>query len=360
MLQRTNKIFIGKDIDRSSGVTEGLSMTGLVVSGVMAEGEIVLLDKDKKVLASGATISDTDVIYVCQALNTTYDYTTEDGTAVSASVKVRISDPIEGKKVKSYTAKAYSAAAQQVSTFDCTGVVPVTGTEYVLRVVYKDIWEHPGQFTATYRFTPTAAQAASLATFVVAFVAKINTHKGRRILASTNNTTTIVLTGLTIPQCTTGLNDLDVFTMVEFKPFLDYVSVSASGAFPAGSWTQLGYTSYTLTTTASKGSGMWEDVRDIERQAWGYSGITNRTHYPILLPDVCTVVGATYNIITIEHDASYLSPDNQYVKQAPLTTQIAFRVPSTSNDIAGQQSRVLSQLNGYFASCPGNFNAITL
>jgi hypothetical protein len=353
MLQRTNRIFIGKDIARTAAVTASIGDGGsehFTLASHIADGEIVVLDKYKRVLASGSTVSDSDVIYICQGTNLTYAWANEPGTTTSsASVKIRISDPIQGKNVKAYTGAAYAVATQQVSTFTTT-FTPVVNTEYILRIVYKDIWEHPGQFTATYRYVSTTAV---LGTFLDNFVAKINKHTGRRIVASTNSSSTLVLTGLAIPQCTTGLNDLDKFTIVSFKAFFDYVSTTA----PKGYWTTVDSTALVETTAPYVGVGMWESVRDLERDSWSYRGITNRTHYPIILPDAATVVGATYNMVTIEHDSDYLSPDNQYVKQTPLTTQIAFVVPTNA---APQQTDVLGKLNTWMASCPGKFNAITL
>lgn len=352
MIQRTNKIFIGKDINRTAAVVDGMapmttSSAGYIFS--IVEGEIVVLDKYKKVMAAGKTIADTDVIYICQGLGTTYDGTNEAGSAMSSMRKLRMSDPIQGAKVKSYTGQSYSAKSEQVTTITVTGLTPVKGTEYLIRVVYKDIWEHPGQFTATYRWVATDA---TLATMTTAFVAKVNAHGGRRVQATESNANTIVLTGKAIPQCTTGLYDLDPFTMVEFRAFMDYVS-SVSNGF-GGYWTTFGAT--VTTVAASWGIGNWAHVRDIERAAWSYQGITNRTHYPIILPDPCTVVSATYDIITIEHDAAYVSPDNQYVKQAPLTTQIAFVVPSSGT----QETVVLGTLNTWLASCPGAFSPVAV
>lgn len=344
MLQRTNKIFIGKDINRTAAVTNGIGSEHFSLSAHIADGEIVVLDKFKRVLAAGSTIADTDVIYICQGTANTYSYTPESGAAVTSSKRLRISDPIEGKKVKTYNGESYTAKSEQVTTLDFTGVVPVVGTEYIIRVIYKDVWEHPGQFTATYRYISTTA---TLATFLDALVLKINKHSGRRIIA-TDTATALILTGLPIPQSTTGTADLDVFTMVDFKVIANYVNLK-------GLWTVVGLTSNT-TVAPNYGTGNWENVRDIERAAWGYLGITNRTHYPIILPDVMTSASSTYDMITIEHDASYLSPDNQYVKQAPLTTQIAFVVPSAGT----QESSVLAVLNPWFASCPGSFAPITL
>jgi hypothetical protein len=352
MIQRTNKIFIGKDINRTAAVVDGMSPMTTSSAGYLfslVEGEIVILDKYKKVLGAGKTIADTDVIYICQGMGTTYDTQNEAASAMSTVRRVRLSDPIQGAKVKSYTGQSYAAASQQITNLTVTGITVVKGTEYLIRVVYKDIWEHPGQFTATYRWIATDA---TLTTMTAQAIAKVNAHAGRRVQATESSATIITLTGKAIPSCTTGLNDLDPFTMVEFDAFLDYVSAVSSGY--GGYWTTFG--AVKATTKASYGVGMWEHVRDIERAAWSYLGITNRTHYPIILPDACTVVGATYDIITIEHDAAYLSPDNQYVKQAPLTTQIAFVVPSSGT----QETVVLGTLNTWLASCPGAFAPVSV
>jgi hypothetical protein len=316
-----------------------------MATSYIAEGEILVLDKYKKVLGAGKTISDTDTIYICQGLGTAFSITNEGGTAINNMVHLRMSDPIEGKRVKFYNGESYVAKAEQNTVLDFTGVTPVVGTEYIVRIVYRDIWEHPGQFTATYRYVSTTA---TLSTFVIALTAKIQAHTGRRVAATTNSTTTITLTALPIPQCTTGVNDYDPFTMVEFVTDVNYVNSH-------GYWAAIGLTSSTVTEPVY-GVGNWENVRDIERAAWGYQGITNRTHYPIILPDVTTQTTKTYDIITIEHDASYLSPDNQYVKSAPLTTQIAFVVPSAGT----QETVVLGVLNSWFASCPGSFAPVSV
>jgi hypothetical protein len=344
MIQRTNKIFIGKDINRTAAVVEGMLEQSSVSAGYifsLVEGEILVLDKFKKVLGIGKTISDTDVIYICQGLAATYSGTNELGTAMTSMRKLRVSDPIIGKNVKSYSGISYAVATQQNTVI--TPATPVAGTEYILRIIYKDIWEHPGQYTSTYRCISADTSATTLST---AFTAKINAHGGRRVDA-VDNTGSFTITGKAIPQCTTGLNDLDPFSLVEFKAVLDYVNST-------GTWTTQGGT--LTNTAASYGSGMWEAVRDAERAAWGYQGITNRTHYPIILPDVCTVVSATYDIITIEHDNAYLSPDNQYVKHTPLTTQIAFVVPSTGT----QEQAVLGVLNSWMGSCPGSFAPVSV
>ena len=217
MLQRTNKLLIGKDINRDAQVVDGAVITTTAGSTGIADGEVVVLDKNFCVLAPGKTIADTDIIYICQGTGDTFTYSNELGTGVSATRKLKFSDPIEGAKVRKYVGTAYAAASEQIDTWTLTGIVPVVGTEYLVRIVYKDMNEHPGQFTQTYRITATDAL---LATWVVAMNAKINAHTGRRVDSTTNTTTTLVLTGKHIPECTTGTTDIESFRMVEFESFI--------------------------------------------------------------------------------------------------------------------------------------------
>ena len=342
MLQRTNKLLIGKDISRDAQVVDDAVITTTTGSTGLADGEVVVLDKYFKVLAAGSTIADTDIIYICQGTGTTYDYVNEAGTSVTTNRKILLSDPIEGKLVKKYTGISYAAKAEQVTTI--TPDTPVLGTEYLVRIVYKDMNEHPGQFTQTYRAIADGVDVD--ANLIDHLIAKINGHKGARVVAS--GSTTLILTGKPIPECTTSVNDLEEFRMVEFEAFINKVSTTT------GRWEDSGSVAY--TSAADYGSGTWEMVRDMEKRALPYLGVTNFTMFPVKQPDMRTVKSTTYDLIVIEHDKSYISPDNQYIKQAPLTTVIAFVVPTTGT----QETSVLAVLNPWMASCPGAFDNISL
>lgn len=350
MFQRTNKLLIGKDISRDAQVVAGAAITTTTGSTGLADGEIVVLDKNFKVLTAGATIADSDTIYICQGTDVTYDYTNEQGTAVSTNRKILLSDPIEGAKVRKYVGTSYDAKSEQVDTYTLTGLTPVVGTEYFIRIVYKDMNEHPGQFTQTYRVVATDAL---LATLVVALCAKVNAHTGRRVNATTNNATTVVLTGRTIPGCTTSVNDIEEFRMVEFDSFINYIDSD-------GNWTENTATAPApVRTVADYGAGTWELIRDMEKRALPYRGVTNFTMFPVLLPTVRVVLSETYDTIVIEHDKSYTSPDNQYVKQAPLTTVIA--IPdNAAGPASNQMGDVLAVLNPWMASLPGAFANIVI
>lgn len=345
MLNRVNKLLIGKDIARSAGIVLGDSANN------PADGEILVLDKNKSIMTAGDTIADTDTIYICEAVTATYDYVDPAGTAVTGARKIIFSDPIEGKLVKTFSGKSYTAKAEQTSTVDLTGWAPVIGTEYMFRVIFKDIPEHPGAFTQTFRHVATTT---TLDTEAAALVARVQADSGRRVDASYNAGTDVVtLTGRAIPECTTGLTDIDEFSMVEFRPLFLYVDIS-------GNWQTIPSTVTTVTTTAAvKPQGSWEVIRDIEKAAQGYKGISNRIHFPIITPDFRTTRTETYDQIVIESDKSYQSPDNQYVKQAPLTTVIA--IPNAAGGVAANQAgNILAVLNPWFASLPGAFDNVAL
>jgi len=342
MLTRVNKVLIGKDVDRTAALVAGAAIDTVI--GNIVEGEIVALDKYKKVLESGYGIADTDTIFLCEGTGETYDYTNETGTTVTSARKIIFSDPIEGAKVKAWNGNSYSAKSEQSTAISVNGLSTTDGTEYILRIVYTDLSEHPGQFVHSYRIEA----GGTLDTDMAALVAKVQAHKGRRVNASyATGTDIITLAARPIPDCTTAVTDIDEFSMVEFSAFLVYVDSN-------GNWVE--WNTSITDTAASPGNGTWEQVRDMEKFAQGYKGVFNRIHFPIITPDFRTVKSATYDILVIEHDKSYLSPDNQYVKQTPLTTVVAIPVPSSGT----QMATLLGQLNPWFASLPGAFPSVSV
>ena len=346
MLNRTNKLLIGKDIDRTSTVASSSEMQTMVENAV--DGELVVLDKNKKVFATGDTVGDTDTIFICQALSETYDFTNEAGTAVTGARRVVFSDPIQGSLVKNFRAVSYEAKAEQATIITPSGTV-VEGTEYFIRIVYRDIPEHPGQFTHTYRVI--ANSTATTTALVTQLTAEINAHAGRRVTPTDSGGGALTLTGREVSGGTTSLSEVDEFKMVEFDAYSNYVDSN-------GNWQEL---AGTVTTTAAVfGSGNWEQIRDLEKAQLGNQGVYNKTFFPIVSPDLATVKEGFYDLIIIEHDKSYLSPDNQYVKQAPLTTVIALATATTGINAYNQAADVLAALNPWMASCPGQFANVSI
>lgn len=329
MIDRVNKLMIGKAISRTaSAVLTGASQN-------VAVGEVFVVDKNKNILAAGSTVTDTDTIYIAEVTSDTLSYVTPAGTSVTGVYKVIYSDPINATGVTSYNGRAYSAIQEQVVTIVGSTFAPVVGTEYVLRVVYTDTYERPGQVTDSFRVVATSTSAATLWS---AFVAQINKKTNRRVQATTPSSN-LVLTGRAMPFDTTDtLTAIDEYYQVNFK------AVLYSNNF--------GDSTVTYTTAPFPGNGTWQRVRDAEKKALSYRGIMNRTVFPVQMPDMRTVKSTNYNLVVVEHDGSYTDTD-KYNKVVKLTTSIA--LPTT----AGQTGDILSVLNPWMTSTGKAFDIVS-
>jgi hypothetical protein len=344
MINKPFKVFIGKDTAKDADITGGETLSALMTTtgtDALGDGVIVILDKDFKVLTPGATVADSDTIYVAMGTTKTFTLSPESGTAITAR-KIKLSDPIKANYVRTFLGKAYTAKAEQAWT--ATTVTPTLAREYVVRVVYKDMYEHPGPFVQEWRYIATAADVADVDVFAAAVAAVINADPNARVVASvTAGSDYLHLTGKPIAGCTTGLNDLDHFDMVMFEPFFNYVTSTGTLAE---------YVDFSNTTTINYGTGTWEQMRDLELAAWGYEGVYNRREFPVIVPDFHTSTSLTYNLIVIEHEVPYKTPNNLYLETTQVKTIMAFH-NGTNGD--AQQAFVLTQLNPWMASTPAAF-----
>jgi len=344
MITKPFKVFIGKNTARNANITGSEILSLLMTTtdaDALGDGEIVVLDKAFNVLTPGATIADTDRIYIAIGTTKTFTLSPESGTAVTAR-KIKLSDPIISGYVRNFSGKAYAAKAEQ--EWDVTLTAPTAARQYVVRCVYKDLYEHPGMFKQEWRYTATAADAAAVDTFGAAVAAVINADPNTRVTATyTNGTDNFKLTAKAMAGCTTGLSDIDEFDMVLFEPYFNYVDSNGRE--------QEAY-DFAIKTNASRGVGTWELMRDLEKDAWGYEGVYNRREFPVILPDFHTSAYLTYNLVIIEHEIPYKTPNNLYLETTQVKTIIAFTNNANGD---GQQAFVLSQLNPWMASTPAGF-----
>jgi hypothetical protein len=213
--------------------------------------------------------------------------------------------------------------------------------------------EYPTQFTQNYRYTAVAGDVSAIDTFGAAFAAKINAHNGRRVQATyTAGTDTLLITGKSVPESTSGISDIDGYKQVTFKSFFNYVDTN-------GNWQPVTVTS-TTNVAADPGHGTWPQVRDLEKEQLPYRGVTNFTAFPIIGPTLSTVSGAFYDLIVIEHEQEYMSPGLNTYQTTKLTTVIAMATASTGINASTQLASLLSQLNPWMASTPKGFDNITV
>lgn len=341
MITKPFKVFIGKDDAQNTNITGGEILSSLMTSGgtdELGNGEIVVLDKNFNVLTPGQTVADSDTIYIAMGTATTFTLTPESGSAITAR-KIKLSDPIKANYVRTFIGKAYAAKAEQVATVTVTAAT--AARQYVVRCVYKDLYEHPGMFKQEWRYTAVAADATP-ATFATALAGVINADPNSRVVATTS-TADLILTARPIAGCTTGLNDIDEFSMVLFEPYINYIDSDGY---------EVGFVDFVATTNASEGNGTWERMRDLEKDSWGYEGVYNRREFPVILPTSNVSTSLTYNLLIIEHEVPYKTPNNLYLATTQVKTIIAFH-NGTNGD--AQQAFVLSQLNPWMASTPASF-----
>lgn len=277
----------------------------------LAKGDVALFDENRALIKDQDDALKASTIYVgvCTGDMTV---TMPDGTSSTKKV-VEYSNAIQKASKPSYVKGDYVAPVQEKIEIDLTSATVVIGHRYVLRIVYKDLYEAPGQFTHTYEVIASTETADDLGK---ALLAKINKHANRRVSATFANHK-LTLTAMEKDD-NEGVNSLNEYSVVSMEASL-YVTIPGAllsnvpEAVPGA----------TITKTAGKpGKGYWKQVRDMEVRMLGYKGHVFTDAYPAIEPKRNVEEGSTYDYFTIKNDNLYLSPDNQYIKTTPLTTEV--------------------------------------
>ena len=301
MLNHVNTVLIGSNCPASYTNVAALSV-----------GDVALFDENKKILTSTGAAAAAKSIYVGVVKGT--ESVTDNAGTVSTVKVLSYSNEIQKGSTPNMVYSDYVAASEDIISFNLASVVPTVGDRYVLRVIYNDIYEHPGQFTHTYE---VIAKTTTPADLVTAFKAKINKHTNRRINATNVVATTLVITAMTKTD-NEGLDSLNYYSQVSMDATMyaqDTTSLllNQPKAIP----------SLTITKTqGTPGNGNAKIIRDRENAALGYKGIINRMYWPVIKPTLSVDLAATYDELVIENDNHYLSNDNQYTKNTPIATEL--------------------------------------
>ena len=298
MMQKVNTVFVGKKVN-TAGST-------LVVGDIVAINAL-----------TGAVIATADIA-TAEAIQLGYVRGVGAADANANIVKTQV---ISKNNVNNITADgecAYVAKTEAAASIDFTGVTPVAGNRYVIRVIYKDLYEHPGQFTHSYEVIATAAD--TIDTIGNKFAARINTHKGARATATYTTGTDVLLISAKVVDGfgTAGKEAITPYSQVQMQVVAYFTNASditgAQNAIPG--------ITISNAVVSKPGKGNPFIVRDREQAALGYKGITFRTHWPVIKPELNVNLSATYDTMVIENWNSYQSPDNQYVKTTPMATEL--------------------------------------
>lgn len=302
MLQKVNTVLIAKTAPATFTTADAL-----------ADGAIALFNENKQILTSAAAAASAKAIYVgvCEGKENVYN---QAGTKSTKSI-IRFSKEIQKGSNPTLIVTSFVAKSEDKIVITATSVTPEVGHRYVLRLVYNDIYEAPGQFTHTYE---VIAKTTAPADLMNAFAKKINKHQEARVTAAVA-AAVLTLTAKEIPY-NQGVTLDHGYTQVSVEAFM-WTTI------PSGLLSNAMYSIANLTiakTQGTPGKGNAYIVRDRENAAMGYRGITHRANgiYPYIAPEFRSDLTAEYDTITMEWDNKYLSDDNQYIKKTPLATEI--------------------------------------
>lgn len=311
MITRVDTVLIGKNCPTSYTDIDSL-----------AAGDVALFDENKVLIKTAADAVKASAVYI-GVCSKKVNITLPNGNAASKSV-FEYSNPIQKASKPSCVIGKYEAPAQGRVEIDFTNASIVIGHRYVLRIVYKDVYEAPGQFTHTYEAIATSEIADDLGK---ALLKEINAHANRRITAAFSSHK-LILTAMEKDD-NEGVNSLNEYSIVSMSASL-YVTIP--GALLSN--VPESVPGVVIKDIEGKpGKGYWKQVRDAEVRMMGYKGIVMTGAYPSIEQDRKVSEGTTYDYVTIENDNLYLSPDNQYIKTTPLTTELYVKASSLSNSV---------------------------
>lgn len=300
MIQHVNTVLIGKSLPSAYTTADALSA-----------GDVALFDQNRAIIKTAADAAKATSLYIGVAQNKV-KVTLPDGS-VADKANIKFGNEIQKNSNPSAVIGEYVAPVQDKIVITLTDATIIAGHRYVLRIVYKDMYEAPGQFTHTYEVFAANTTAADLA---AAIVKKINKHANRRVNASAS-AAVITLTAMEKDD-NNGVYSLNEYSVVDMEASL-YVTIPGAilsnqpDAIPGAT---------IVKTPGNPGKGYWKQVRDAEVRYMGYQGHVFTGAYPEVVQDRMVEQDATYDYITVENDNKYLSNDNQYIKTAPLTTEL--------------------------------------
>lgn len=309
MITRVDTVLIGKNCPASYTTADAL-----------AAGDVAMFDQDRKIIKTAADAVKASALYIGVAQDKV-TVTKPDGTT-EQKANIEFSNAIQKDSKPSAVIGTYVAPVQEKIVITLTNATIVAGNRYVLRIVYKDMFEDPGQFTHTYEVFAESATAADLAT---AIVKKINKHANRRVQASAT-AAVITLTAMEKDD-NEGVYSINEYSVVSMDASLyETIPGALLSNYPKA---VAGAT--IVKTPGNPGKGYWKQVRDREARQMGYKGHVFTGAYPEVEQVRKVVAGDTYDYATIENDNLYLSNDNQYIKTTPILTELYVKA-GTLND----------------------------
>lgn len=278
MLQSVHSVLIGKTCPASYTTADAL-----------AAGDVALFNENKALIKTAAEAATASSLYVGVA-GSKINVTMPDGS-VAQKANIDFSNEIKKNSKPSAVIGGYVAPVEEKIVITLTDATIVAGNRYVLRIVYKDMYEAAWQFTHTYEVYAESATAADLA---AAIVKKINAHKNRRVQATVSSA---VITLTAMPKDDNeGVDSLNEYSVVTMEASL-YETIP--GALLANQPKAVAGATI-AKTVGNPGKGYWKQVRDAEVRNMGYKGHVFTGAYPSVEQARKVIEGAEYDYAIIE------------------------------------------------------------
>lgn len=280
-------------------------------------GDLAMFDENKKFITTEDAAAEAGSIYI-GVITDSISVANPEGKVKKVPV-FKWSNEIQKSGHPRATITDFKETKEEEVKIKCTADTDndaIVGHRYVLRIVYKDINEAPGQFTHTYE---VYAKSTAFADVFKELADKINKHKNRRVTAdvSEDEGKTLKLTALPKDD-NDGVDSLNEYSQVSMEVSL-YETIP--GALLANQPKPVDNITITKTV-GDPGRGNWKIVRDEERRYMGYTGHVFTGAYPAVEQKMLVEEDGKYDTLTIECDNLYLSNDNQYIKTTPITTTV--------------------------------------
>lgn len=265
-LHKVTNILIG---DGTASPAAGSQVT----TANIASGDIAVIKNNMLTAGAALTIADTEKIYIGQ------------GTADTAT-PIKLSMPIVGRGIKSFTAASYTPATREVwaigvnrSNTNAGTITAANSTEYKYSVTLKADRNLYAERNKRFSFSFVTDASATQSEIADTIVSQINAQGGLKDLV-----TAVKVADGTGAYGLTGATDYGVEvwskTQTQFNTsyFEDRVSFSvhvddATGFGSATTCAQIQAMTY--------GSGTYRQVYNMENFAYQYEGVVNRTKWPI-------------------------------------------------------------------------------
>lgn len=317
MLQYVNSVLVGG----------AQSATAKTMANAIA-GDILMFDETGAVIDTTAKAAAASIVKLGLVSDKVQDYVKADGTTSSIKV-LQYSNLIDKKSIRNYVPFVYTAVKEDAITINFDTFTPVIGNRYVLRIIYRDLYEHPGQFTHTYE---VIANSATLADLIAKFTLQVNKDTRRRVLATTTDKT-IVLTALP-KNDNEGKESINIYTQVNAEAVVYYTNPNATGFASKNKYPLSGVTVTKVVGTPGKGNAKL--IRDREQAALSYRGILNRTWWPVIKPELNVNLSGKYDGFVLEFEPEHRTAEDGFRKTKQSVEVYALNAPALAGTMIGK------------------------